>query len=465
MKPFIHENFLLGNKTAEKLYHKYSENQPIIDFHCHLSPEMIEQDHQFANLTRAWLEGDHYKWRAMRSNGINEKFCTGNASDIEKFKKWAETVLATAGNPLYHWTHLELLRYFNIRELLSPSTAESIYERASGLLQTKEFSTRSIIRKMKAEVVCTTDDPADTLEHHLKLKDTFEIKVLPTFRPDNVIKTEDPEKFMAYINRLELVCGIEIRNFDTLVGALDKRHTFFHDMGCRLSDHGLDRFYYSLFTAQEINSIFKKLIKGEIISSEEAEKYKTAVMLELCRLNHKRGWTQQFHVGALRNSNSRMFRQMGPDTGWDSIGAIQDPLKMSKFLSELDNNEQLAKTILYNLNPADNEMMITMAGNFNDGSYAMKVQYGAAWWFLDQKIGMEKHLKDLAAFGLLRRFIGMVTDSRSFLSYPRHEYFRRLVCNYIGEEVEKGLFPDEEEILKPIIEGISYRNAKEYFGF
>ena len=465
MKPFIHENFLLGNKTAEKLYHKYSENQPIIDFHCHLSPEMIEQDHQFANLTRAWLEGDHYKWRAMRSNGINEKFCTGNASDIEKFKKWAETVPVTAGNPLYHWTHLELLRYFNIRELLSPSTAESIYERASGLLQTKEFSTRSIIRKMKAEVVCTTDDPADTLEHHLKLKDTFEIKVLPTFRPDNVIKTEDPEKFMAYINRLELVCGIEIRNFDTLVGALDKRHTFFHDMGCRLSDHGLDRFYYSLFTAQEINSIFKKLIKGEIISSEEAEKYKTAVMLELCRLNHKRGWTQQFHVGALRNSNSRMFRQMGPDTGWDSIGAIQDPLKMSKFLSELDNNEQLAKTILYNLNPADNEMMITMAGNFNDGSYAMKVQYGAAWWFLDQKIGMEKHLKDLAALGLLRRFIGMVTDSRSFLSYPRHEYFRRLVCNYIGEEVEKGLFPDEEEILKPIIEGISYRNAKEYFGF
>jgi glucuronate isomerase len=465
MKPFIHENFLLGNKTAEKLYHKYSENQPIIDFHCHLSPEMIEQDHQFANLTRAWLEGDHYKWRAMRSNGINEKFCTGNASDIEKFKKWAETVPVTAGNPLYHWTHLELLRYFNIRELLSPSTAESIYERASGLLQTKEFSTRSIIRKMKAEVVCTTDDPADTLEHHLKIKDTFEIKVLPTFRPDNVIKTENPEKFMAYLNRLELVCGIEIRNFDTLVGALDKRHTFFHDMGCRLSDHGLDRFYHSLFTAQEINSIFKKLLKGEIISSEEAEKYKTAVMLELCRLNHKRGWTQQFHVGALRNGNSRMFRQMGPDTGWDSIGTTQDPLKMSRFLSELDKNEQLAKTILYNLNPADNEMMITMAGNFNDGSSVMKVQYGAAWWFLDQKSGMEKHLKDLAAFGLLRRFIGMVTDSRSFLSYPRHEYFRRIVCNYVGEEVEKGLIPDEEEILKPIIEGISYRNAREYFGF
>jgi glucuronate isomerase len=465
MKPFIHENFLLGNKTAEKLYHKYSEHQPIIDFHCHLSPEMIAKDHQFANLTRAWLEGDHYKWRAMRSNGINEKFCTGNASDIEKFQKWAETVPATAGNPLYHWTHLELLRYFNINELLSSSTATSIYERASGLLQTKEFSTRSIIRKMKAEVVCTTDDPADNLEHHLILKDTFEIKVLPTFRPDNVIKTEDPEKFKAYLIRLELVYGIEIRNYDTLIEALDKRHGFFHEMGCRLSDHGLDRFYFSSFTTQEIDSIFKKLLKGEIISSEEAEKYKTAVMLELCRLNNKRGWTQQFHVGALRNSNSRMFRQMGPDTGWDSIGIAQDPLKMSRFLSELDNNEQLAKTIIYNLNPADNEMMITMAGNFNDGSSAMKVQYGAAWWFLDQKSGMEKHLKDLAAFGLLRRFIGMVTDSRSFLSYPRHEYFRRIVCNYVGEEVEKGLIPDEEEILKPIIEGISYRNAREYFGF
>jgi glucuronate isomerase len=426
---------------------------------------MIAKDHQFANLTRAWLEGDHYKWRAMRSNGINEKFCTGNASDIEKFQKWAETVPATAGNPLYHWTHLELLRYFNINELLSSSTATSIYERASGLLQTKEFSTRSIIRKMKAEVVCTTDDPADNLEHHLILKDTFEIKVLPTFRPDNVIKTEDPEKFKAYLIRLELVYGIEIRNYDTLIEALDKRHGFFHEMGCRLSDHGLDRFYFSSFTTQEIDSIFKKLLKGEIISSEEAEKYKTAVMLELCRLNNKRGWTQQFHVGALRNSNSRMFRQMGPDTGWDSIGAVQDPLKISKFLSELDNNEQLTKTIIYNLNPADNEMMITMAGNFNDGLSAMKVQYGAAWWFLDQKNGMEKHLKDLASLGLLRRFIGMVTDSRSFLSYPRHEYFRRLVCNYVGEEVEKGLIPDEEEILKPIIEGISYRNAKEYFGF
>jgi len=465
MKPFIHENFLLGNKTAIELYHKYSENQPIIDFHCHLSPAMIYEDRQFKNLTEAWLEGDHYKWRAMRTNGTNEKYCTGNASNSEKFMKWAETVPVTVGNPLYHWTHLELARYFNITDILSPSTAKGIYEKTSALLQTKEFSTRSIIRKMKVEVICTTDDPTDNLEHHLKLKDSFEIPVLPTFRPDNVIKTEDPEKFKSYILKLELAGGNDISNYEALVEALDKRHKFFHEMGGRLSDHGLDRFYFATFTFVEIDRIFKNLLKGNPISLEDAEKYKTAVMLELCKMNHKRGWTQQFHVGAMRNNNARMFKQMGPDTGWDSIGAVQDPVKISKFLNELDNHNQLTKTILYNINPSDNEMMITMAGNFNDGSSAVKVQHGAAWWFLDQKSGMEKHLKDLEALGLLRRFIGMVTDSRSFLSYPRHEYFRRLVCNYVGEEVEKGLIPEEEELLKPLIEGISYRNAKEYFGF
>jgi len=465
MKPFIHDNFILSNKTAERLYHKYSENQPIVDFHCHLSPAMIAEDRQFANLTQAWLEGDHYKWRAMRSNGINEIYCTGKAVDTDKFIKWAETVPATVGNPLYHWTHLELARYFNIHELLSPATAGKIYEQASALLQTREFSTRALIRKMKAEVICTTDDPADNLEHHIKLNGSFEITVLPTFRPDNAVKTEDPEKFRAYIVKLEEASGTEIKSFDTLVEALDKRHKFFHETGGRLSDHGLDRFYFDTFKPSEIDKILGKLLKGESLSSDETEKYRSAVMLELCRMNHKRGWTQQFHVGALRNNNARMFRQMGLDTGWDSIGISQDATKMSGFLSALDNTDQLAKTILYNLNPADNEMMITMAGNFNDGSSAAKVQYGAAWWFLDQKSGMEKHLKDLAALGLLRRFIGMVTDSRSFLSYPRHEYFRRIVCNFIGGEVEKGLIPNEEELLKPLIEGISYRNAKEYFGF
>ena len=465
MKSFIHENFLLGNNTAEKLYHRYAENQPIIDFHCHLSPAMISEDRHFSNLTQAWLEGDHYKWRAMRSNGVSERYCTGTVSDIEKFRKWAGTVPSTLGNPLYHWTHLELARYFNIFELLSPSSADEIYDKASALLRTKEYSIRSLIRKMNAEIICTTDDPSDNLEYHIKLKKSFEITVLPTFRPDNVLKTEDPEKFIKYIHQLGLSSGSGIRTYYNLIEALHRRHSFFHETGCRLSDHGLDRFYYADCTPSEVNSIFKKLLKGCVISAEETEKYRSALMIELCKMNHEKGWTQQFHVGALRNNNSRKLRQMGADTGWDSIGVSQDAFKMSRFLDALDNTDQIARTILYNLNPSDNEMMITMAGNFNDGSYPMKVQYGPAWWFLDQMNGMEKHLKDIASLGLLRRFIGMVTDSRSFLSYPRHEYFRRLVCNFIGEQVEKGFMPNEEELLKPLVEGISYKNARDYFNF
>ena len=465
MISFIHNNFLLGNRTAERLYHQYSANQPIIDFHCHLSPQMVAQDRQFEDLSQIWLEGDHYKWRAMRTNGVKEFYCTGNASPEEKFSKWAETVPFTIGNPLYHWTHLELARYFNIYELLSPKTADKIYEKASAMLRTKEFSTRSLIKKMNVEIICTTDDPADNLEHHRQLKSSFEIMVLPTFRPDGVIKTDDAEKFRSYILKLGQSGETQIGNFITLIEVLDKRHKFFHDNGCRLSDHGLDRFFFTSFSSGEVDQIFNKLLKGKKISNEESEKYKTAVMIEICRMNHKRGWTQQFHLGAMRNNNERMFRLMGPDTGWDSIGITQDVHKMSRFLSTLDNTEQLARTILYNLNPADNEMIITMAGNFNDGAVPVKVQYGAGWWFLDQKSGMEKHLRDLSAMGLLRRFIGMVTDSRSFLSYPRHEYFRRLACNFIGEEVEKGLIPDDDELLRPLIEGISYRNAKEYFNF
>jgi glucuronate isomerase len=465
MKPFINEDFLLETRTARRLYHEYSEGLPIIDFHCHLSPGMIADDIQFENLSQAWLDGDHYKWRAMRTNGVNEKFCTGKATPEEKFSKWADTVPSTIGNPLYHWTHLELARYFGIYDLLSPSTSSDIYKKASEMLRSKEFSIRSLIRKMRVEIICTTDDPTDTLDYHQKLKGSFETKVLPTFRPDNVIKTDDPAKLKEYIRKLENSSGVNIVNFDTLIEALDKRHNHFHKLGCRLSDHGLDRFYFSLYTPNEIERIVGGILKGENISQEETEKYRSAVMLELCRMNHKRGWTQQFHVGAMRNNNSRMFRLMGPDTGWDSIGNTQDALKISRFLDSLDNSDQLAQTILYNLNPADNEMMSSMAGNFNDGSRAVKVQYGAAWWFLDQKTGMEKHLKDLAALGLLRRFVGMVTDSRSFLSYPRHEYFRRIACNLVGNEIEKGLIPDDDEIVKPLIEGVSYKNAKEYFGF
>ena len=465
MKPFIHEDFLLSNKTASRLYHQYSETRSIIDFHCHLSPAMIADDRQFENLTQAWLEGDHYKWRAMRTNGISEKYCTGNGSDPEKFRRWSETVPYTVGNPLYHWTHLELARYFGIFDLLSPSTEKKIYDKASAMLQTREFSIRSLIKKMNVELICTTDDPTDNLEYHRKLKSSFEIPVLPAFRPDNVIKTEDPGKFRAYIEKLGDVAGRDLKSFTDLIETLDSRHKFFHKMGARVSDHGLDRFYYSLFTDTEADRIFKKLLKGTAITPEDTEKYKAAVMTEICRMNHKRGWVQQFHLGAMRNNNARMFRLMGPDTGWDSIGPSLDAVRMSKFLNSLDETGQLAKTILYNLNPADNETMITMAGNFNDGTTPVKVQYGPAWWFLDQKNGMEKHLKDLSALGLLRRFVGMVTDSRSFLSYPRHEYFRRLVCNYVGKEVEKGLIPDEDELLKPLIEGISHNNAKEYFGF
>ena len=465
MKPFIHEDFLLENGTARELYHKYAEDQPIIDFHCHLSPSMIAEDRHFTNLSQAWLEGDHYKWRAMRSNGISEKYCTGNATDIDKFRKWAETVPATLGNPLYHWTHLELSRYFGINDLLSPSTAEAIYEKASGLLRSKEYTIRQMLRRMKVEIVCTTDDPADSLEHHIRLRKQTDITVLPTFRPDNVLKTEDNDKFRKYIQHLAQSSGSPIRTFYNLVEALHRRHTYFHEHGCRLSDHGLDRFWYAETVPSEVNAIFRKLLKGADVSLEETEKYRSAVMTELCKMNHEKGWTQQFHAGALRNNNSRKFRQMGPDTGWDSIGMPQDARKMSQFLNSLDNTDQLARTILYNLNPADNELMITMAGNFNDGSYPMKVQYGAAWWFLDQMNGMEKHLRDLASFSLLRRFVGMVTDSRSFLSYPRHEYFRRLVCNFIGDQAERGLIPADEDLLKPLIEGISYQNARNYFNF
>ena len=465
MGHFINPDFLLGNKTAARLYHDYAADKPVIDFHCHLSPQMIADDRQFEDLGQIWLEGDHYKWRAMRTNGIAEKYCTGEASPKEKFLKWAETVPRTAGNPLYHWTHLELARYFNIFNLLSPVTAEKIYKDANAMLKLKEFSTRSLIKRMKVELICTTDDPADDLSSHKQLAGDFDVKVLPTWRPDAVIKIDDTEKFRAYINKLSAAAGKAIATFNDLIDVLDKRHQFFHENGCRLSDHGLDRFYFDSYSPGEPDRIFRKLISGSAVNSEDPEKYKCAVMTELCRMNHRRGWTQQFHIGAMRNNNARMFRLLGPDTGWDSIGVPQDALKMSGFLSNLDENDNLAKTILYNLNPADNEMMVTMAGNFNDGSTPVKVQYGAAWWFLDQKTGMEKHLRDLAALGLLSRFVGMVTDSRSFLSYPRHEYFRRIACNYIGEEVEKGHIPDDEGLLKSIVEGISYNNAKEYFGF
>jgi len=464
-KHFINDNFVLNNKTAEKIYHNYSKGLPIIDFHCHLSPEAIATDHQFDNIGEIWLGGDHYKWRAMRIHGVKEEFCSGSASDKEKFIKWAETVPHTAGNPLYHWTHLELARYFGINDLLSPDTADNIFSKTTEMLRSPEFSTVNLLKRMKVEMVGTTDDPVDTLEHHKAIKEKLDIKVLPTFRADMVLKIEVTEEFKLYLKKLSNAADIDINSFDTLIEALDRRHAYFHEVGCRLSDSGPERFFYAEYTHQEVSEIFKKLLAGKTINAEETEKYKTAVMSELSRMNHKRGWVQQFHVGALRNNNSRKYREMGADTGWDSIGNPQDSVKMSRFLDLLDNSDKLAKTILYNLNPADNEMMVTMCGNFSDGTTAAKVTYGAAWWFLDQITGMEKHLKDLSALGLLSHFVGMVTDSRSFLSYPRHEYFRRIVCNHIGTEVEKGLIPNDENLLKMMVENISYKNAKNYFDF
>ncbi len=463
--PFIHDDFALNNTTAKYLYHNYSKELPIVDFHCHLNPAAIANNHRFNNIGEIWLGGDHYKWRAMRIHGVDEVYCSGDATDKEKFMKWAETVPYTLGNPLYHWTHLELSRHFGINELLSPKTAESIYNRATEMLQSPEFSTLNMLKMMKVEMVGTTDDPIDRLDHHKIIRQNNGVNVLPTFRADNVLKTENPENFNLYLQKLSNVANIEINSFSKLVEALDSRHEYFHNVGCRLSDSGSDRFYFVHYTESEVSSIFQKLLSGKYLTQDETEKYRTAIMAELSRMNHKRGWVQQFHVGALRNNNQRKFREMGADTGWDSIGNSIDSSKMSQFLNLLDNTNQLAKTLLYNLNPADNEMMVTMCGNFNDGTTAAKVQYGAGWWFLDQMTGMEKHLRDLSALGLLGHFVGMVTDSRSFLSYPRHEYFRRIACNYIGQEVEKGNIPDDESLLKPLVENISYYNAKNYFDF
>ncbi len=464
MKKFINPDFILEGKTAQELYHEFAENQPIIDFHCHLPPQLIAEDHNFDNLGQVWLEADHYKWRAMRTNGVNEEYCTGSPSYYEKFMTWAETVPNTVGNPLYHWTHLELARYFNIHELLNPKTADTIYHDASEMLKHKEFSVQNILKKMNVEVVATTDDPVDSLEYHEKLKN-FHVKVRPTWRPDNLIKTADPRSFNAYIEKLEKLSGKSINSLNELVEVLDERHEFFDKMGCRASDHGLDRMYFTDNAGSDPDKAFKKLRKGETLNDQENEGYRFAIMQELCKMNHKRGWVQQFHLGAMRNNNTRMYKKLGPDTGFDSIANPQNTYKISRFLDNLDVDNKLTKTILYNLNPADNAPFATMIGNFQDGSVQGKMQYGAAWWFLDQKSGMEQHLADLSALGLLSRFVGMVTDSRSFLSFPRHEYFRRIVCNYLGNEVDKGAIPYDKEILKNVVEGVSYKNARDYFNF
>jgi len=468
MKKFMDENFLLQTGTAQKLYHQHAAKQPIIDYHCHLVPAMVAEDYQFRSLTEIWLGGDHYKWRALRTNGVHEKYITGkDTSDWEKFEKWAETVPYTMRNPLYHWTHLELKTGFGVEKLLSPQTAREIYEECTAKLKTPEYSARNLMRKYNVEVVCTTDDPIDSLEHHIKTRnDGFEIKMLPTWRPDKAMAVENPAAFRKYVETLSEVSGVSISSFNDIIDALRERQNFFAEQGCKLSDHGIEEFYAEDFTEEEIKDIFNKVYGGEELSYWEILQFKSAMLVIFAEMDWEKGWTQQFHYGAIRNNNTRLFNQLGADTGFDSIGTFLTAKAMSKFFDTLDKRNKLTKTIIYNLNPTDNEMVATMIGNFQDGSIAGKIQFGSGWWFLDQKDGMEKQMNTLSVLGLLSRFVGMLTDSRSVISYPRHEYFRRTLCNLIGNDVENGLLPEEElDFLAQMVENISYYNAKNFFRF
>ena len=466
MKKFMDKNFLLQTKTAQELYHNHAAKMPIFDYHCHINPQEIAEDKHFENITQIWLYGDHYKWRGMRTNGIDEKYCTGNASDWEKFEKWAETVPYTLRNPLFTWTHMELKMFFGIDKILNPETAKEIWDECNAKLQTPEYSVRNIIRMANVDTICTTDDPIDSLEHHQKIKaDGFEVSVLPAWRPDKAMAVENTADYNSYIEKLKDAAGMKIDSFENLMQALDKRHQFFHDNGCRLSDHGLETFIAEDYTENEIEQIFKKIRGGNDLTSAEVLKFKSAMLYEFGIMDHSRGWTQQFHVGALRNNSTRLFNLLGADVGLDSIGDFEIAKPLSKLLDRLDLKNQLAKTVLYNLNPRDNELIGTMIGNFQDGTVPGKMQFGSGWWFLDQKDGMEKQLNALSNLGLLSRFVGMLTDSRSFLSYSRHEYFRRTLCNLLGNDVENGEIPNDMKLLGEMVENISFNNAKEYFNF
>ena len=465
-KLFMGEDFLLQTKTAELLYNEYAKQMPIIDYHCHLSPQQIAEDIKFENITQAWLYGDHYKWRAMRTSGVDESYCTGNKSDYEKFEKWADTVPYTMRNPLYHWTHLELKRYFGIEEILNANTAKLVYDNASAQIQTDSFSIKNLIRKMNVKVICTTDDPIDSLEYHKTLAESgFEVKIKPAFRPDKAMEVASAANFVAYVKKLEAVTNLAVSTFNDYLFALQNRHDFFASMGCSVSDHGLEEIYVEDFTGQEIETIFTKVYGGKELNLLEQRKFKSCMLLHFAEWDWEKGWVQQYHLGALRNNNSRMLSKLGPDTGWDSIGDFSQAAALAKFLNKLDSEDKLAKTILYNLNPADNELMASMIGNFNDGSVAGKIQFGSGWWFLDQKDGIIKQLNALSNMGLVSRFVGMLTDSRSFLSFPRHEYFRRILCNLFGDEIENGELPNDTKWVGQIIQDICYNNANDYFGW
>jgi glucuronate isomerase len=460
---FINDSFLLHSETAKKIYIDFAKNEPILDYHNHLSPKDIAEDRQFENITQIWIEGDHYKWRAMRANGIDEKYITGNASDLEKFKKWAETVPYTLRNPLYHWTHMELKIYFGITELLNGDNAEKVYHQCNELLQKPEYSVKNLLRKLNVKVVGTTDDPSDDLAYHKKIQeDQFEIKVLPSFRPDKYINVENQTDFLVFIEKLEKCVGYSIATYDLLLKALQERHDFFHEMGGRISDHGHGNYFFETTSIEEVSQLFLRLKNREVLTHTEIDKYKTFTLLEVAKMNHQKGWTQQFHIGAIRNNNSKMHQQLGPDNGFDSVGSPNKAEKMALLLDHLNTKNQLAKTIVYNLNSNESEMIAAMAANFNEGPVAGKMQYGAAWWFLDQKNGIENQLEVLSNFGLLSRFVGMVTDSRSFMSFSRHDYFRRILCNITGGEIENGLLPNNLELVGTMVKNICYTNAANY---
>jgi len=465
MKKFMDENFLLNNEVAIELFHNYAKEMPIFDFHCHLSPKEIADNKKFRNITELWLGGDHYKWRALRANGVEEELITGNGDDYDKFKAWAKTVPYCLGNPLYHWSHLELRRFFNIDTILNEDTSDEIWNKTNELINSDEFSAKNLIKNANVKAICTTDDPIDTLEHHKRIKEDkdFDVKVLPTLRPDKGINIQN-ETFVPWVKSLSKISNMKIESYGEFIKALESRVQFFHEEGCRISDHGLDKLTFEKASDEEIDSIFKKALKGEKISIVEINRHRTRTLIELARMYGARGWVMQLHIGAMRNVNYNMFKKLGPDTGYDAIGDdnISEPL--AKLLDEINSKYELPKTILYNLNPKDNDVLITLMTSFQGGGVPGKMQFGSGWWFLDQRDGMVKQMTSLANNGLLSRFVGMVTDSRSFISYPRHEYFRRILCNLIGSWVEEGEFPCDMELLGKIVKDICYENAKDYFG-
>jgi len=464
------DDFLLSTRTAVSLYHEVAAPLPILDYHCHLPAADVAGDRRFRNLTDLWLSGDHYKWRAMRSNGVPERLITGDATDEEKFQAWARTVPSTLRNPLYHWTHLELAHPFGEKQLLGPDTAQGIFERTAALLGTRPFTARGLLRQFRVQVVCTTDDPTDTLAHHVayrteRARDGVAIgpAMFPTWRPDRAVQLHDLEAWNAWVDALEVQSEQSIDNYRQLLDALARRHAFFHELGCRASDHGLEKMPAGRCLPAEADRLVAHARARRALTSEEIDRLAGTMLLDLASLDHARGWVQQFHLGALRNNNTRMMKRLGPDTGFDSIGAFSQPRDLIRFLDELDAQERLTRTILYNLNPADNEVFATLIGNFQDGSEPGKLQFGAAWWFLDQLDGMQRHLDALSALGLLARFVGMTTDSRSFLSYSRHAYFRRLLCRILGAEAEAGLLPADQALLAGLVRDVCYENARRYF--